>query len=412
MPAPPLSYDLAKEAWDAWQRHGGARVLGAKKAAAAECGLSYQTFSSRVNRYKEYENIDPAVKNGMEAVGANMVPALVWAKTKSKDGVSYSTLLKPKPADVIDMRALVTEGIQECVNDAPLKLPPKFIQKTGNLFVLDPADVHIGKLCTSSETGFTYSEDIAEHRMVEGSKGLLEKAMSQDVTRVLFVIGNDICHIDTPKGTTTSGTPQDTHGTIQSNFRVAQKANTRVVKMALEMGLGVDIIHVPSNHDWFMGWAVAQVIGALFEGHPNVTATDYGISEIHRKYYRFGNNLFGLTHGDGAKEQDLPDLMLVEAREHIAECHHRFWLLHHYHHKMRTAVGLRTQPREKDHLAMTAIHSGVGAVEGDNINIEYVRSPSPPDGWHHRNGYINRQAVEGFVHHPFDGQVARFTEWF
>jgi len=31
---------------------------------------------------------------------------------------------------------------------------------------------------------------------------------------------------------------------------------------------------------------------------------------------------------------------------------------------------------------------------------------------YHRNGYINRQAVESFVHHPYDGQVSRFTEWF
>lgn len=50
-------------------------------------------------------------------------------------------------------------------------------------------------------------------------------------------------------------------------------------------------------------------------------------------------------------------------------------------------------------------------TEGQS-QIEYVRSPSAPDGWHDRNGYLNRQAVEAFVHSPHDGQKKRFTEWF
>jgi hypothetical protein len=48
----------------------------------------------------------------------------------------------------------------------------------------------------------------------------------------------------------------------------------------------------------------------------------------------------------------------------------------------------------------------------DNIQLEVVRSPSPPDGWHDRNGYVNMQAVEAFIHHPFEGQILRKTEWF
>lgn len=58
------------------------------------------------------------------------------------------------------------------------------------------------------------------------------------------------------------------------------------------------------------------------------------------------------------------------------------------------------------------IEAAAGSMEGDNCHIEYVRSPSAPDGWHDRNGYVGRQAVEAFVHCPFDGQDARFTEWF
>jgi hypothetical protein len=61
---------------------------------------------------------------------------------------------------------------------------------------------------------------------------------------------------------------------------------------------------------------------------------------------------------------------------------------------------------------MTAHISGNTMPEGAHLNIEYVRSPSAPDGWHDRNGYVNRQAVECFIYHPTLGQRARFTEWF
>src|SRR5690606_32600826 len=132
----------------------------------------------------------------------------------------------------------------------------------------------------------------------------------------------------------------------------------------------------------------------------------------HRKYYRYGDNLFGLTHGDGAKEERLYSLMVTEARQHISECRNLYWLLHHVHHKDRKSRGEVVYVREKDHAGMTAHVSGKPSEEGASLNIEYVRSPSPPDGWHSRNGFVNRQAVECFVYHPHDGQKARFTEWF
>ena len=133
---------------------------------------------------------------------------------------------------------------------------------------------------------------------------------------------------------------------------------------------------------------------------------------MHRKYYRYEGNLIGLTHGDGAKEADLYALMMTEARSHVSDAQHRYWYLHHFHHKIRKAQGVRPHDREKDHIGLTVIKSGVTSQLGDNVQIEYVRSPSPPDSWHDRNGYVNRQAVECFIHDPHDGQDARFTHWF
>ena len=50
-------------------------------------------------------------------------------------------------------------------------------------------------------------------------------------------------------------------------------------------------------------------------------------------YYAYGTNLIGTTHGDGAKETDLPLLMAQEASEHWHGCKHRYFYTEHIHHK-------------------------------------------------------------------------------
>jgi len=384
--------------------------LGDNYAVAREFGVNEST----VRRARERLKVDPAIQAGMKAIGTDMVPNIAWVKTKATADVpGYSMMLKSQ-AGIVDFKAEISGAIKDSIAALhdEIALPRRFDPQDGNLLVLDPADVHILKLSMKSETGYSYDENVAEHRLVEGSRVLMEWGVTQGVTRVLFVMGNDILHIDTPKRTTTSGTPQDTSSSLFNGWRVARRAYARIVKMGLEMGLHMDLVHIPSNHDWVLGWTVAQTIGALFEDHPNVGASEYYLSEIHRKYYRFGTNLIGLTHGDGIKEANLGDAMRTEARSHISECPHLYWYLHHLHHKIRKGIGVRPRDREKDHIGMTVLKSAAGEMEGDNVQVEYIRSPSPPDGWHHRNGYINRQAVEAFVHHPHDGQVSRRTAWF
>jgi len=68
--------------------------------------------------------------------------------------------------------------------------------------------------------------------------------------------------------------------------------------------------------------------------------------------------------------------------------------------------------REKDHFGVTVIKSGIATDPGMNIFVEYIRSPSPPDQWHSKHGYVNQQAIECFLYHPQNGQVARFTHYF
>jgi hypothetical protein len=149
----------------------------------------------------------------------------------------------------------------------------------------------------------------------------------------------------------------------------------------------IRVIYNPSNHDYMSGFMLAQTIEAYYRQHPNVT---FDNSIAHRKYYRYGNNLIATSHGDGAKLNDTPLLMASEQPLMWSECHYRYIYLHHVHHKQT--------------------HKFMSGKDFIGVTAEYVRSPSPSDSWHDRNGYVGaKKAVEAFVHSFAHGQVARLT---
>lgn len=263
---------------------------------------------------------------------------------------------------------------------------PKKIKRTivddAHLLVVDPADIHIGKLCSSMEVGESYNNQIAVKRVLDGVAGILDK-VSVELDQIVLIIGNDILHIDSPNRTTTSGTPQDTDGMWHENFLVAKRLYTDIIRTLMEIA-DVHVMYNPSNHDYVHGFFLAEVVRTYFRDTPNVT---FDCSISHRKAFEYGKNLIGSTHGDGAKEKDLPLLLAQEFPESWAKTKNRYVYTHHVHHKS-----------SKDYPGVT---------------VESLRSPSGTDSWHHRNGFEHSpKAVEGFVHSKDHGQIMRITHLF
>jgi hypothetical protein len=411
MPTPPMSDALGIEALEALAQNNGVAAQ-----AARSIDVNVDTFRSRVIKAKERGlHLSGGARNSMHLAGLNGIEAKGgWIHNYNELGNKVGTTRWSAPASQEETDQFLNT-IRGAFDDLKnMDVPEYEIREKPEgecLLVIDLADVHIGKLCVASETSYIYSREIAVTRMIEGTRELIRKASGMGIGRILFVLGNDILHVDNARSSTTSGTGQDTHGTIHQMYRDAFAGYVGAIELA-RLTAPVDLVYCPSNHDWLMGWCLAQQVGAWFRLAPDVTATEYNLSELHRKYYRFEGNLIGLTHGDGAKEADLYPLMMTEARAHISDCTHRYWYVHHLHHKIRKQAGVLSHKREKDHIGMTMMHNAARSMEGDNVQIEWVRSMSPPDGWHDRNGYVNRQAVECFVHHPHDGQDGRFTVWF
>mgnify|MGYP003653845592 FL=1 len=263
------------------------------------------------------------------------------------------------------------------------------IKLNNHLLVINPADIHIGKYANHLETGDGYNVEIACERVLEGLQGLIDKSKGFEVDRVLFCVGNDILHIDNVYNTTTAGTNQDVDGKWWEHFEIALALYVKCVEILREIA-PVDVIHSMSNHDYQSGFHLAHALKSWFRLDGEVT---FDISVAHRKYYQYGKNLIGLEHGDGAKMANLPLTMAQERPLLWSETTHRYWYLHHLHHKVK--------------------HKWLDAKDFIGVTVEYMRSPSGTDSWHSRKGYVGvPRAVEGFLHEKDSGQVARLVHYF
>ena len=307
-----------------------------------------------------------------------------WLKTKQ------ASLFFKNPNFKAEELNAIQQIKDECIKEVKLYAPKyevfpliKYdIDTDGHLLVIDIADLHIGKLATAFETGEDYNSQIAVKRAKDGLQGILNKAKGFYIDKVLFVAGNDILHTDNTRRTTTGGTPQDTDGMWYDNFLMAKNLYIELLEQLMSFA-DVEVVYNPSNHDLTHGFFLMQLIEAHFAN----STINFNVDLKHRKAFRYGSNLIGTTHGDGAKIENLPLLLATEFPILWSKTKHRYIYSHHVHHKT-----------SKDFIGVT---------------FETLRSPSGSDSWHHKNGYTGvPKAVEGYVHHKEFGQIARLTHIF
>ena len=357
-------------------KHDATKQIGAKYSYNSETlRKAWPRYEKNVKLKEEHRGLtNHCEERGIDVGDVSMY----WDKTKE-----YSVAVKLTNVEKTynDLRDAIIEAMNEY---SPKYEKVVYTENTdGHLLVIDPADIHIGKLATAFETGEDYNSNIAVQRVHEGVNGILNKVKGFNIDQIVLVIGNDILHIDTPKRTTTSGTPQDTDGMWYQNFLMAKKLYVEVIEILRTISK-VHITYNPSNHDYTNGFFLADAIQSWFRLDESIT---FDCSINHRKYYRYYNNLIGTTHGDGARINDLGLLMAEEAKQHWGDTKHRYVYTHHVHHKT-----------SKDFIGVT---------------VESLRSPSGADSWHHRNGYAHApKAIEGFLHSKDHGQIARITHIF
>lgn len=341
---------------------------------------SFQKYLHR-NRTRIMDDHEGIYKASDSCDVSNQDIKHLWIKNdKVSAFVKNPNYVEPTAIDYNKLRDSIIEDIQKySPKFEPIKYPKL---PDDNILIIDPADIHVGKICSSFESGEEYNSQIAVKRVRDGINGILSKSKPFGISEIVFVAGNDILHVDNAKNTTTSGTTQDVDGMWYDAFNIAKNIYITIIEKLIQVA-HVRFVYNPSNHDYTSGFFLCQVIESYFRHHKSIV---FDVNMAHRKYYNYGKNLFGFTHGDGAKFNDLPLLMAHEC-EYWSKSVHRYIFTHHVHHK-----------HSKDIMG---------------VCVESLRSPSGTDSWHHRNGYQHApKAIEGFIHNANNGQVARITHIF
>lgn len=296
----------------------------------------------------------------------------VWLKRKSEE---------------IKTELALSDFSKEAKKYAPKEFNFNFEKKKkGFLYEIEMPDLHLGKLTWGDETG----EDSDLKTQIEVAKQTTLELLSYTehfpIQKILFPIGNDFYNVDNLQNTTTRGTPQQEDTRWQKTFKAGWQLAAELINMCANIA-PVDVLIVGGNHDEQRTFFLGEVLSALYKNQKSIKIDN---SPKMRKYYRYGKNLIGLTHGYHEKLKELKNLMALEVPEEWAKTNYREWHTGDKHHK-------------EDWVHKT--HEG-----NNGVVVRILRSLTTPDAWHYQKGYVGvLRASESFLWDKNSGLKAQFT---
>lgn len=250
-------------------------------------------------------------------------------------------------------------------------VPPVFkreYEKTEKqIAILNLYDAHLDKTSIKSRCG---EESSLENNIAiynEAVDKLLNKIDSEKVERIIFPIGNDLFHVNNTGrlGTTKKGTILEYYcDPVESYERICEVVIDNIHKV-----LSVAPVYIPfikGNHDEDNVAYLSFLIYKLFEKDKNV---EIDKSKLQRKYYCYGDNLFGFAHGDKEKSKInlLPLIMAQESKDWSSTRYRKIFCgdLHH-----------------------TNEYKFLKSKDMPGVEVEFLRSIGTSDEWHVDNGYL------------------------
>src|SRR3990172_3497469 len=256
--------------------------------------------------------------------------------------------------------------------------------KDGCLYEICVPDIHFGRLSWDKETGIDFDVEIAQSVVKKVVNELLGYASNFNISRILFPVGNDYFNVNSKENTTVKGTPQQEDTRWQKTFVLGRRLAVSIIDACSSIA-PVDVLVIPGNHDEEKVFYMGDSLDSWYHNNPNITIDN---SPKSRKYYIFGKNLIGLSHGCDIKTERLPLIMPLEVPDLWAKSTVREWHLGHIHTKKNTRV-------EED--------------ESNGVLLRSLRSITAPDAWTFNTGLVGSvRSAESFLWKPDGGIIAQF----
>jgi hypothetical protein len=384
MPTPPLGIteDLKNPDWTTEREReiidlvlAAGSVTVAERAAGVSPGLFYRAIRNLKKRAAQHGHA-PGHWEGGVAPGYRMGKVTVQ---RGPDGVERTWERQHPDAEARwqTILAQLEAAKEEIVPVAPTAAPAHC---DADLLTIYPVgDPHAGLYSWREETGSHF--DLAEFERIQ--KAAIDRLVASTPKSAVALLNDkgDSTHADNSKNRTPrSGHELDVHGRHGEVVRVSIRVKRYQIARLLEKHEKVIVRVDPGNHDPESALHLALVLEALYENEPRVEVVT---SPNPYWYYRFGVNLIGTCHGDGAKGKDLPLVMATDQPQLWGASVFRLWLVGHVHHK--------------------------DAKEYPGCDVEYFRTLAAPDAWSHGAGFRSKRDLQAITVHTEDGEVERHT---
>lgn len=298
--------------------------------------------------------------------------------------IGIKVYLSRRSAHIQDSKRLA-----DFVTDAK-KFSPKYPKikypkiKDPVMYEIEMPDLQLGRMVMESEAGAELTPDIAVQAARTSLTTLLGYAKLFPVERIIFPVGHDFFDANSSGNTTAHGTPQRDDPRWQRTFRLGRQLLIDVIDQ-MSVIAPVDVPVIVGNHDEERMFYMGEVLDAWYHRNPNVSVDN---GDRKRKYRMYGANLLGFTHGYWEKFSELAELMAIEEPERWAKARHREFHLGDKHH-------------------MKVFRPVVEERKG--VVVRLMRSLATPSVWEFDNGFVGSlQAVEGYIWHPEQGNIAQF----
>lgn len=337
---------------------------GSYRAAAREVGVNKETLRRAVQDH-EAKNGEMVLKRRSTLTNAEGEVVLQWNIEEKQDEDLRRAL-----------QIMIDEMAQKVVPLRPIDRAPRYSSKD-LLTVYPVGDPHFGLRTHLEESGEDFDTEKAEADLIAAFDQMI--SVTPNTEEALLLILGDLFHADDETARTKrSGNALDVSDRHSIVTRIVFRALLHVIRRLLTHHQKVEVWLNRGNHDDQSAYAMSLLLDAFFAKEPRVTVcTNPG----YFKYKRWGNNLFGSTHGHTAKMPDLPLIMATDRKADWGETEHHVWFVGHIHHKTKERIG---------------------------ADVESFNTLVPPDSWHHGEGYRSKRNMEAIVYHRRYGECQRF----
>ena len=276
---------------------------------------------------------------------------------------------------------LALEAVRESFDGASNKVPvipkPKKIKTKELLTVYPMGDPHIGLYAWAEESGADFDVKIAERNLVTATERLVECAPAAD--QALIVNVGDFFHSDSMDNRTSrSGHALDVDTRWARVLRVGVRAMRACIEATQRKHNTVLVINEIGTHDDHTAQVLTLALSMAYEDNKRVSF-DMGPGRFH--YYRFGEVLIGVTHGDTTKPERLGGIMATDRPKDWGETVRRYWYTGHIHTR--------------------------NVFEMPGCEVESFRTLAASDAWTASMGYRSGRDMYCIVIHEKYGEIER-----